>query len=45
MIHIPDRHLDRIRDNLPTTHEIAAHVLLFCIIWGGLVLIVLEALP
>ncbi|GCE78529.1 hypothetical protein [Komagataeibacter oboediens] len=45
MIHIPDHHLNRIRDNLPTTQEIAAHVLLFCIIWGGLVLIVLEALP
>ncbi|GBR38299.1 hypothetical protein AA11826_1804 [Komagataeibacter oboediens DSM 11826] len=45
MIHIPDHHINRIRDNLPTTQEIAAHVLLFGIIWGGLVLIVLEALP
>ncbi|GBQ65733.1 hypothetical protein [Komagataeibacter swingsii] len=45
MIQIPDHHLNRIRDNLPTKQGIAAHVLLFCIIWGALVLIVLEALP
>lgn len=45
MIRFPDHHLDRIRDSLPTTQEIAAYVLLFCVIWGGLVLIVLEAQP
>ncbi|GCE89435.1 hypothetical protein [Komagataeibacter diospyri] len=45
MIHIPDHHLDRIRDNLPTAQEVGAHVLLFCVIWGSLILIVLEALP
>lgn len=45
MIRIPDHQIDRMRENLPTMGEIAAHVLVCCFIWGSLVLIVVEALP
>lgn len=45
MIRIPDHQIDRICENLPSAREVGSYALLCCIIWGGLVLIVLEALP
>lgn len=37
--------LARIRDHLPTTQEIGAYALFFCLVWGVLILVMLEALP
>ena len=44
MIQIPAHQVDRIRDHLPTVPEVIACTALCCVVWGGLVLIVLEAL-
>ncbi|WP_332828938.1 hypothetical protein [Novacetimonas sp. GS1] len=45
MTPLSDRQVERLRDRLPTSEEIAAYALLFSVIWGALVLMFIGCLP
>ena len=45
MMPLSGRQVDRLRDRLPTSEEIAAYALLFSVIWGALVLLFVGCLP